>query len=187
MGSNAREAILDSARRTAQSHGYNGLNFREIAADVGIKAASIHYHFAGKAELGAALARRYREDAAARLEAMRLEAGNPAECLHRYPELFRKALETGNRMCLCSIMAAEYEDLPEAVRQEVQAFADVNVSWLASRLADAGLVHGGEGEMRARAIFAAIAGAQLMARSRADIGLYDALIGSYRAAGLLPA
>ena len=43
-----------------------------------------------------------------------------------------------------------------------------------------------ESEQRARAIFAAIAGAQLMARSRSDISLYDALIDSYRVAGLLP-
>jgi TetR/AcrR family transcriptional repressor of nem operon len=42
-------------------------------------------------------------------------------------------------------------------------------------------------ELRARAIFAAVGGAQLMARSRSDITLYDALINSYRAAGLLPA
>jgi TetR/AcrR family transcriptional repressor of nem operon len=41
-------------------------------------------------------------------------------------------------------------------------------------------------EKRARAIYAAVAGAQLMARSRADIALYDELIDSYREAGLLP-
>jgi len=34
---------------------------------------------------------------------------------------------------------------------------------------------------------AAVAGAQLIARSRSDISLYDALIDSYRVAGLLPA
>lgn len=44
-----------------------------------------------------------------------------------------------------------------------------------------------ERKQRARAIFAAIAGAQLIARSRADLSLYDALIDSYRKAGLLPA
>ncbi len=41
-------------------------------------------------------------------------------------------------------------------------------------------------ERRARAIFAAVAGAQLMARSRSDISVFDALIDSYREAGLLP-
>jgi len=43
-----------------------------------------------------------------------------------------------------------------------------------------------ESEERARAIFAAVAGAQLMARSRSDLSLFDALISSYCAAGLLP-
>ena len=40
-------------------------------------------------------------------------------------------------------------------------------------------------EQRARAIFAAVAGAQLIARNRSDIALYGALIDGYRAAGLL--
>jgi TetR/AcrR family transcriptional regulator, transcriptional repressor for nem operon len=84
-------------------------------------------------------------------------------------------------------MAAEYDDLPNAVKEEVQTFADVNVAWLGKVLSAAAVVDAGESEQRARAIFAAIAGAQLMARSRSDISLYDSLIEGYRAAGLLPA
>ena len=90
-------------------------------------------------------------------------------------------------MCLCSFMAAEYDDLPETVKKEVQAFADVNVAWLSRLLSAAAVAGAEESESRARAIFAAVAGAQLMARSRSDIALYDALIESYRSAGLLPA
>jgi len=187
MSSSSREAILAAARTTAQAHGYSGLNFRDLAEEVGIKAASIHYHFPSKADLGAAVARRYWEDTAAGLEAMLAETPDPVRCLRQYPDTFRKALENDNRMCLCSFMAAEYDDLPEAVKQEVQAFADVNVAWLSRVLSDAGVVNSGESEQRARAIFAAVAGAQLMARSRSDISLYDTLIDGYRAAGLLPA
>ena len=90
-------------------------------------------------------------------------------------------------MCLCSFMAAEYDDLPEPVKKEVQAFADVNVAWLSKVLSGAAAVKPEESERRARAIFAAVAGAQLMARSRSDISLYDAMIEGYRAAGLLVA
>jgi TetR/AcrR family transcriptional repressor of nem operon len=90
-------------------------------------------------------------------------------------------------MCLCSFMAAEYDDLPEAVKKEVQAFTDVNVAWLSKVLSAAGVVSSEESEGRARAIFSAVAGAQLLARSRSDISLYDSLIDSYRLAGLLPA
>ncbi len=187
MSSSAREAILAAARQAAQAHGYTGLNFRDLAAEVGIKAASIHYHFPSKADLGAAVARRYWQDTASGLDAILAETSDPAGCLRRYPEVFRKALATGNRMCLCSFMAAEYDDLPDQVKREVQAFADVNVAWLSRLLAAAALVSAADSESRARAIFAAVAGAQLIARSRSDIALYDSLIDSYRTAGLLPA
>lgn len=187
MSSSAKEAILAAARRAAQAHGYNGLNFRDLADEVGIKAASIYYHFPGKADLGVAVARRYWEDTAANLEAMLVETPDPARCLHRYPDVFRKALESENRMCLCSFMAAEYDDLPDAVKREVKVFADVNVAWLSKVLSAAAVVSAQDSESRARAIFAAVAGAQLVARSRSDISLYDALIESYRVAGLLPA
>jgi TetR/AcrR family transcriptional regulator, transcriptional repressor for nem operon len=187
MTPSSKEAILAAARRSAQKHGYGGLNFRDLAAEVGIKAASIYHHFPSKADLAAAVAKRYWEDSAAALESLIAESSDPVRALHEYPDTFRKSLENDNRICLCSFMAAEYDDLPEAVQKEVQAFADVNVAWLRRVLAASELVDPEETERRARAIFAAIAGAQLMARSRSDISLYDALVQSYRVAGLLPA
>ena len=187
MSASSREAILAAARRTAQAHGYSGLNFRDLADEVGIKSASIYYHFPSKADLGAAVAKRYWEDTAAELESMLADTSDPVRCLRQYPELFRKSLASDNRMCLCSFMAAEYDDLPEAVKKEVQTFADVNVAWLSRVLSLAGVVHVPGCEQRARAIFAAVAGAQLIARSRSDISLYDDLIDGYRVAGLLPA
>ena len=93
MSSSSKEAILAAARRAAQAHGYNGLNFRDLADEVGIKAASIYYHFPSKADLGAAVARRYWEDTASGLETMLAETSDPVRCLRRYPEVFRKALD----------------------------------------------------------------------------------------------
>lgn len=186
MSTNTREMVLSAARRAAQAHGYGGLNFRDLAKDVGIKAASIHYYFPGKADLGAAVARRYREDAAAALEALSDETPDPIECLRRYPGMFRAALQNDNRMCLSSFMAAEFDDLPDVVKKEVQAFADVNVAWIGRQLSAAAFVAAENSKQRACAIFAAIAGAQLMARGRSDISVYDSVIDSYREAGLLP-
>jgi TetR/AcrR family transcriptional regulator, transcriptional repressor for nem operon len=186
MSENAKEAILEAARRTAQAHGYNGLNLRDIAAEARIKAASIYYHFPGKAELAAAVAKRYWEVTAAELEALCASTGDPKKALEAYPGLFRRSLEQENRMCLASFMAAEYDDLPDPVKTEVQAFADVNVAWLAKMLA-AACGSQSNWEPRARAIFAAVAGAQLMARSRADLSLFDATIASFRDSGLIPA
>ena len=162
------------------------MSFRELAKEIGIKSASIHHHFPSKADLGAALARRYWEDSAAVLETLSAESRDPIRALRQYPNTFRKSLENNNRLCLCSFMAAEYDDLPGPVKKEVQAFADVNVAWLGKALSVAKVVSPKKSEGRARAIFSAVAGAQLMARSRSDIALFDFLIDSYRQAGLLP-
>lgn len=186
-GTSSSNKILAAATKIAQAHGYGGLSIRNLAADVGIKAASIYHHFPSKADLAAAVAKRYWEDSAAVLERLWTESSDPLHWLRQYPNTFRKSLESDNRMCLCSFMAAEFDDLPEAVKKEVQTFVDVNVAWLGKVLAAATVVSSEESEPRARAIFAAVAGAQLMARGRSDISLFDALIESYRAAGLLPA
>lgn len=186
MSTNAtKEAVLAAARRKAQAHGYGGLNFRDLADEVGIKAASIYHHFASKAELGAAVARRYWEDTQAELEEITVKETDPVSRLREYPQIFRRSLESGNRLCLGSFMSAEYDDLPEVVKKEVHAFTDVNVAWLGKTLSAAGVASPKKSEERARAIFAAVAGAQLMARSRSDITLFDALIKSYRETGLL--
>jgi TetR/AcrR family transcriptional repressor of nem operon len=180
------EMILEAAKRSAQAHGYNGLNFRDLATEVGIRAASIYHHFPSKADLGAAVAKRYWEDTAAALDAISASTPDPKAALRRFPEGFRESLARDNRLCLGSFMSAEYDDLPNPVKKEVQTFADINVAWLSKRLIEAGVVGPTESEARARAIFAAVAGAQLLARSRSDIGLFDSLIASYRGAGLLP-
>lgn len=39
---------MASGRKMMQTRGYNGLSFRELAKEVGIKSASIHYHFPTK-------------------------------------------------------------------------------------------------------------------------------------------
>jgi len=186
MSANAREDILAAAKLVAQAHGYAGLNFRDLAEQVGIKAASIYYHFPSKADLAAAVAKRYWEDSATYLESLLKNSPGPREALRRYPETFRWALENDNRICLCSFMSAQFDDLPDAVKTEVQAFADVNIAWLKKTLLAAKVVGPREAEKRARAIYSGIVGAQLMARSRADIAIYDSVIESYRTVGLLP-
>ncbi len=186
MSENAREAILTAAKSAAQLHGYSGINFRSIADEVGIKNASIYYHFPSKAALGAAVARRYWEDTAIALGQIRTTHSDPWKCLQLFPSIFRTSLENANRLCLSSFMAAEYEDLPEEVTAEVRAFADTNVAWLIQVLEDAGWGDAQSRERRARAIYTAVAGAQLIARTRADIHHFDDLIASYVESGLIP-
>jgi len=178
---------MAAAKAVAQAHGYNGLSFREIAKAVGVKSASIHYYFPTKGDLGAALARRYREEAMMLLDGYLAEHLDPASCLAKYTDAFRMALKRDNRMCLCGIMAAEHDDLPEAVKVEVTAFADDNITWLSKVLSLLDPSRPVEAvNQHASAIYAAVGGAQLTARGRGSISMYDSIVEAYRLNGLIP-
>jgi TetR/AcrR family transcriptional repressor of nem operon len=182
-----RETVMTAAKATVQSHGYNALSFRELAKEVGIKSASVHYHFPTKGDLGAALARRYTEEGAAYLAELLATSEDATWCLDRYTEIFRSALANDNRMCLCGIMSAELDDLPTKVRTEVDKFAAMNVEWLAKVVSRARPSTDDQDlQEHAMAIFAAIEGAQLVARGCRDIGIYDQTIRAYRVTGLIP-
>lgn len=185
MSQTTLETILTAARMQVQAHGYDGLNFRELAAQVGIKAPSLYHHFPSKAALGAAVARRYCDEMQAALDAVSRAENAPLACLLAYPGIFRKALTRDNRICLASFLSAQVDDVPEDLRPEIRRFIDINVTWLAACLSafDSEDI----ATRRADAIYAAVAGAQLTARGSGGLRRYDEIIASYRSIGLLPA
>src|SRR3954454_23736387 len=61
--SDTRERILDTAERLLQARGFNGFSYGDVAGELGITRAALHYHHPGKAELGEALIARYTERA----------------------------------------------------------------------------------------------------------------------------
>ena len=180
----SKEKIMVAATKMVQDHGYGGLNFRDLAEAVGIKAASIYHHFPSKADLAAAVATKYWQDSATELETIS-SALDPLSSLKKYPGTFRRALQNENRICLASFLAAERADIPEKVLTEVYKFADVNIAWL-TKMLKAVCSEDKTCEPRARAIFAAIAGAQMVARSRADVAIYDSIVADYQSSGFLP-
>jgi TetR/AcrR family transcriptional regulator, transcriptional repressor for nem operon len=188
MTTDTKQRIMSAARLTVQDRGYAGLSFRELAKDVGIKSASIHHYFPTKGELGGALAERYTSDFREYLDSLLAESLEQDACIRKYTDVFRNTLLNENRMCLGGIMAAEHKELPDEVRVQVVKFSEMNVRWLikvlslgkGARVAAKAIQH------RALAIFAAIEGAQLVARSRGDVSVYDEIVEAYRATGLLP-
>src|ERR1700733_4336739 len=112
----AATAILDVAERLAQTLGYNGFSYADIAAQLGVTKASLHYHFPTKAELGRALIERYRTVFGAALEAIDQSDVTPREKLQRYVGLYDSVL-SDERMCLCGMLAAEYATLPRPMQE----------------------------------------------------------------------
>ena len=186
MVGDTKERIMEAARLTVQDLGYSGLSFRELAKDVGIKSASIHYYFATKGELGSALASRYTAHYADYLDGLLAQGHDRETCMARYTDMFADTLRNDNRMCLAGILAAERNELPDEVRTEVVKFGEMNAHWIARVLAMRQAAEPEEARRRARAIFAAVSGAQLIAHSRGDVSVYEEIVATYRANGLIP-
>lgn len=168
------EEILDVAERMTRAGGYGGFSFREIATEVGIKSASVHYHFPTKEDLGAAMAERYTDRFLKGLGDPRDTTRSTEEKISAFVEGFRQALVEDDLMCLCGVLGAEITGLPVRVAEQARRFFDRNREWLdAVYEAD-----GGYGDVTARhktalALLAKLEGAMLVARSLGDNEVFD--------------
>jgi TetR/AcrR family transcriptional repressor of nem operon len=167
-----RTRVLDVAERLVQVRGFNGFSYADVAAELQITKASLHHHFPSKAGLGEALIARYAErftDALAAIDAG--GAAAPAK-LDAYAGLYTGVLREG-RMCLCGMLAAEYETLPTPIRGAVVAFLDENEDWLERVLkqgrSEGSLRFNGTAKETARGILSGLEGSMLVARSRGEI------------------
>jgi TetR/AcrR family transcriptional repressor of nem operon len=125
--------ILDVAERLVQTRGFNGFSYADIAAALGITKASLHYHFATKAELGRTLIARYTDAFETALRAITAKLPRPDERLRAYVKLYADVL-ANERMCLCGMVAAEYGTLPPPMQEAIRVFFEFNESWLAGLL-----------------------------------------------------
>jgi TetR/AcrR family transcriptional regulator, transcriptional repressor for nem operon len=177
--------ILDVAESLVQTRGFNGFSYADVAAQMKITKAALHYHFASKAELGEALVTRYAARFAAALEAVDDTGTKPAAKLEAYARLYLDVLRN-KRMCLCGMLAAEYQTLPEPMRVAVLRFFDANETWL-QKVLDHGkatgcLQFGGSARDTARTIISSLEGAMLVARPYGDIDRFQAATRSLLAA-----
>jgi TetR/AcrR family transcriptional repressor of nem operon len=163
--------ILDIAERLVQSRGFNGFSYADVAAELGVTKASLHYHFPGKAELGEALINRYAIRFAEALQAIDAGPSDVRAKLGSYAAVYADVLQD-NRMCLCGMLAADYETLPPAMRTAVVRFFDDNETWLERVLeqgANEGALHyEGRARDQAQLIIGALEGAMLVARPYGD-------------------
>lgn len=174
---NTAERILDVAERLVQERGFNSFSYADVARELGITTASLHYHFPGKAELGQALIERYTERFLHALGRIDGQIPDAREKLGAYAELYADVLR-GRRMCMCGILAAEYQTLPEQMRAAVVRFFDDNEAWLAGVLTqgikESTLALTGSIEETANTILGTLEGAMLVARPYADVSRFTA-------------
>jgi TetR/AcrR family transcriptional repressor of nem operon len=173
-----KEKILTSAQRLVQQCGFNGFSYADIAAEVGIRKASLHHHFATKTDLTKALIDFYSsilETELTRISALPIQAD---EKLAAYIAIYRGTLKVG-RMCMGGMLASEALTLDACLLPSLRRFFAINVDWLAEVLAEGKsqqtLFLNGTAINHARLLVSALQGALMMARATGDSDAFEQL------------
>jgi TetR/AcrR family transcriptional repressor of nem operon len=171
--SDTAEQILDLAETLIQTRGYSAFSYQDIADSLGIRKASIHYHFASKADLGIAVVDRYVARFGEALVAIAADQSQSSMAmLDFYVEPYAGFAKTPDRICLCGALSGEILALPAELRSRVDGFFRTHQEWLTGILKRGAA----RGEFTlaappakvARFIFSALQGALLVKRTTGD-------------------
>jgi len=163
--------ILEIAERRMRLAGYNAVSYRDIAAEMGIKSASLHYHFPKKENMGVALVQRYSEAFQDHLKEKTGHETDPQKKLTAFVDIYRDALQQQGLVCLCAVLGAEASGLPDSVTREVKAFFETNISWLSMTYVAMG-VKGPEDS--AKTTLALLEGAMIVSAVNHDMSVFEA-------------
>lgn len=185
MPADTKAKLLETAERLARSRGYNGFSYADLAAEIGIRTASIHYHFRMKADLAQAMLARYTARVQASLEHLAAQSNTGAQRLLGFVRVYRDALADGSSLCLCVSLSADADSLETPVREHLRAFHEQTIAWLSHAFAD-GAADGSVQTVNtpadeAAATLALVEGAQLLARAARNVAPFDAATAALRA------
>ena len=188
--SSTASRVLDTAERLVQVRGFNGFSYADIAAELQITKASLHYHFATKADLGEALISRYSTRFCGALAEIDATGGPAPAKLAAYAKLYAD-VRNEPKMCLCGMLAAEYPTLPQPMQAAVVGFFDHNEGWLEAVLEqgrdEGSLAFAGSARDTARMIVSGLEGAMLVTRPYGDAARFRVAAASLLASLTAPA
>lgn len=124
--------IVSVAEHLIQTVGYNAFSYHDIANKIGIKTASIHYHFPVKADLGKAVIKNHIEALCIRLdELIQNKKISSAKKLELFIEtIITNTYRAENKMCLGGMLASDILTLPKLMQSEVKLFFQRIEDWL---------------------------------------------------------
>jgi AcrR family transcriptional regulator len=167
--SDTRTKILELADGLFRSRGYTGFSYRDIAMQLGVKTAAIHYHFPGQADLGIAVIDRFRDLLKRRTGRFMGEGGDALIQLEAYFRFNqRQCADACVTICPLGSVATAYETMPDAMRERAALLLKETLAWL-QRVLEVGREQGvfhfaGDPRSRAVAVMATLQGALQLAR-----------------------
>ncbi len=154
--------ILDLAECLTQTNGFNGFSYLDIAEEIGIKGASVHYHFKSKDDLAVALVERLRELHMTIFRQMETSIADPSKRIEAVIMHFQQYAEE-DKFCLCGMMAAELYSLSERVSNSLNKYFNDYQNWLTRQFEALGHENA---TLQAIQFLSALEGSLLLARLR---------------------
>lgn len=175
-------AILDAALNAILKHGYKAMSFRDLAAEVGIKSASVHYHFPTKGDLCAAVMQRYAEEYAERLVLPKKKRQAAQKALNKFIDDFQNNIVKQGNVSLCTVLASEKGLLDPATSQAIADFYDLKSDWLATVVSymKKDWMPSEEARAYASQILASLHGASVLVRSTGNSECFDEAVAPWR-------
>ncbi len=179
---NTKAALLNHAETLARTKGFDAFSYADLSREIGIRKASIHYHFPSKADLAAELIARYSQRFFDQLDDLQTESASAAEQLLGYLSIYRNAQADCGQLCLCVAFGAGRDSFGPDVLVRLDRFHRQSIDWLTAlftRAKNDGTISGeNTPDIDAKACLALVEGAQLIARASKDPSLFDAAVQS---------
>ena len=125
-----KNKIQDATERLIIQGGYSAFSFRDIAEEVGIKSASVHYHYPTKGDLASAVMTRYINEFSVQLPNPNDERLDPNAMLEGFINGFKAKIVDHQNMSLCTMLTADKHILPDEVSAALATFYNVKIEWL---------------------------------------------------------
>ncbi|WP_062567783.1 TetR/AcrR family transcriptional regulator [Pseudoalteromonas arabiensis] len=166
--------ILQLADKLIQSNGFHGFSYADLAKELDIRKASIHHHFATKADLGIAFCQLKCEQLQ-QLESHLKTLPSAKERLKGYFDVFQSCASE-KQMCGIYAMQTDLRLMAEPLQKQVTKMADLELQILSSIL-QAGLERNEfsfktSAYQQAVIICCAIKGALMLNRSEHHQGIF---------------
>lgn len=169
--------LLDANEWAARRHGHDGFSYADLSKRVGIRTASIHYHFPAKADLITALMARYKNEVAENLAQIIKQQHTGGTQILRFLDLYRTALNGGDTLCLCVALSVGRDTLAKATLQQIFDFRGQTLVWLQEVFAraeqDGSIRAVYNPSAKAAAALALVEGAQISTHSEQNLQRFD--------------
>lgn len=122
-----REAIIEQADHLIRDKGYNAFSYYDLSKSIGIKNASIHYHFPSKSDLGVAVVQKHLRGLAELRQETKTQS--PLQQLEAFFSIYDQA-QRKQKICLVGALATDFHTIDEQVQAQLKILAEQVLAWV---------------------------------------------------------